>query len=56
MPRPCEGEWLTTNTVLFPFFSWRDDGAWSFWPFYGINHQRESDHQYALRRRVTWAN
>ena len=43
MPRPSEGKWLTTNTVLFPFFSWRDDGAWSFWPFYGINHQRESE-------------
>ena len=56
MPRPSEGKWLTTNTVLFPFFSWRDDGAWSFWPFYGINHQRESDHQYALWPIVTWAN
>ena len=33
MPRPSEGKWLTTNTVLFPFFSWRDDGDWSFWPF-----------------------
>ena len=48
MPRPSEGKWLTTNTVLFPFFSWRDDGAWSFWPLYGINYQRESDHQYVL--------
>jgi len=56
MPRPSEGKWLTTNTVLFPFFSWRDDGAWSFWPLYGINHQRESDHQYALWPIVTWAN
>ena len=56
MPRPSEGKWLTTNTVFFPFFSWRDDGAWSFWPFYGINHQRESDHQYALWPIVTWAN
>ena len=56
MPRPSEGKWLTTNTVLFPFFSWRDDGAWSFWPFYGINHQRESDHQYALWPIVTWAS
>ena len=55
MPRPSEGKWLTTNTVLFPFFSWRDDGAWSFWPFYGLNHQRESDHQYALWPIVTWA-
>ena len=56
MPRPSEGKWLTTNTVLFPFFSWRDDGAWSFWPLYGINHQRERDHQYALWPIVTWAN
>ena len=56
MPRPSEGKWLTTNTVLFPFFSWRDDGAWSFWPLYGINHQRESDHQYALWPIVTWAS
>ena len=56
MPRPSQGKWLTTNTVLFPFFSWRDDGTWSFWPFYGINHQRESDHQYALWPLVTWAS
>ena len=56
MPRPSQGRWLTTNTVLFPFFSWRDDGAWSFWPLYGINHQRESDHQYALWPLVTWAS
>ncbi len=56
MPRPSEGKWLTTNTVLFPFFSWRDDGAWSFWPLYGVNHQRESDHRYALWPIVTWAD
>ncbi len=56
MPRPSEGRWLTTNTVLFPFFSWRDDGAWSFWPLYGVNYQRESDHRYALWPLVTWAS
>ncbi len=55
MPRPSGGRWLETNTVLFPFFSWRDDGAWSFWPLYGVNHQRESDHRYALWPVVTWA-
>ena len=48
--------WMETNAVLFPFVSWRDDGAWSFWPFYGINYQRESDHQYALWPLVTWAD
>lgn len=56
MPRPSENKWLTTNTVLFPFFSWRDDGAWSVWPLYGLNHQRESDHQYVLWPIVTWAS
>ena len=56
MPRPSERKWMTTNTVLFPFFSWRDDGSWSFWPLYGINHQRESYHQYALWPIVTWAD
>ncbi len=56
MPRPSEKKWLTTNTVLFPFFSWRDDGAWSIWPVYGVNHQRESDHRYALWPVVTWAS
>ena len=56
MPRPSERKWMTTNTVLFPFFSWRDDGSWSFWPLYGINHQRESDHRYALWPIVTWAD
>ena len=48
--------WLKTNTVLFPFFSWRSDGAWSFWPLYGVNYQRESDHRYALWPLVTWAS
>lgn len=48
--------WLKTNTVLFPLFSWRSDGAWSFWPLYGVNYQRESDHRYALWPLVTWAS
>ena len=56
MPRPREKRWMTTNAVLFPFFHWRDDGAWGFWPVYGINHQRESDHQYVLWPIVTWAD
>ena len=56
MPRPSERKWMTTNAVLFPFVSWRDDGSWGLWPVYGINHQRESDHQYALWPLVTWAN
>ena len=50
-----EQQWMTSNAVLFPFFSWRDDGSWGFWPIYGVNHQRESDHRYALWPIVTWA-
>ena len=49
-------DWLETNSVLFPFVSWRSDGAWSVWPFYGLNRQRESDHRYALWPLVTWAS
>lgn len=56
MPRPGEKKWMTTNAILFPFVSWRDDGSWGFWPLYGINHQRESDHRYALWPIVTWAS
>ncbi len=56
MPRPSTGETLETNAVLFPFFSWRSDGAWSFWPLYGVNYQRESEHRYALWPLVTWAD
>lgn len=56
MPRPSTGDMLETNTILFPFFSWRSDGAWSFWPVYGVNYQRESDHRYALWPLVTWAS
>lgn len=53
---PRGREWLDTNTILFPFISWRSDGAWSFWPLYGLNHQRESDHQYLLWPIATWAS
>ena len=53
---PRGREWLTSNSVLFPFFSWRSDGAWSFWPVYGVNYQRESDHRYVLWPIVTWAS
>ena len=57
MPRKsAPGGWLTSNAVLFPFVSWRDDGAWGFWPFYGVNYQRESDHRYALWPLFTWAD
>lgn len=56
MPRPSKDGWLTSRAVLFPFFSWRDDGAWGAWPFYGINYQRESVHRYALWPIVTWAS
>lgn len=53
---PRGREWLTSNSVLFPFFSWRSDGAWSVWPLYGVNYQRESDHRYALWPIFTWAS
>ena len=56
MPRPSEKKWMTSNVVLFPFFSWRDDGSWGFWPLYGVNHQRASDHRYVLWPIVTWAS
>ena len=55
MPRPSKGRWMTSNAVLFPLFSWRDDGSWGFWPVYGVNHQRESDHRYVLWPLATWA-
>jgi hypothetical protein len=54
-PRPSENKWMETNSVLFPFFSYRDDGSWSVWPFYGVNHRRESDHRYVLWPLVNWA-
>ena len=53
---PRGREWLTSNSVLFPFVSWRSDGAWSVWPLYGVNYQRESDHRYVLWPFVTWAS
>jgi len=56
MPRPSQDAWLTSHAVLFPFFSWRDDGAWGAWPLYGVNYQRESDHRYALWPVITWAS
>lgn len=55
MPRPSERRWMTSNVVLFPFFHWRDDGSWGFWPVCGTGHRRESDHHYALWPLVTWA-
>ena len=48
--------WMETNAILFPFISWRDDGSWGLWPLYGVNHQRESDHRYALWPIATWAS
>ena len=44
MPRPKDTKWMTTNAVLFPFFHWRDDGSWGFWPFYVTSHNRADDH------------
>ena len=62
MPRSCwhdgqrREEWLETNSILFPFLSWRSDGSWSLWPIYGVNRQRESVHRYVLWPFVTWAH
>jgi len=47
---------MTSNVVLFPFFHWRDDGSWGFWPVCGVGHQRESDHYYAIWPIATWAS
>ena len=55
-PRPSKGEWMRTNSVLWPFIHWRGDGSWGFWPFYVQNHQRESFHQTALWPIFTWAS
>lgn len=55
-PGEKEGAWLETESVLFPFFSRRDDGAWSAWPFYGVSRNRESDHRYCLWPLFTWAD
>jgi len=54
MPRPKEDRWMTTNAVLFPFFHWRDDGSWGFWPLYGNSHNRADDHWYALWPLWNW--
>ena len=54
-PRPSTGEWLETKAVLFPFLNWRSDGSWALWPVYGVKHQRESTHRYALWPIATWA-
>ena len=54
--RPSENRWMTSNAVLFPFVTWRDDGSWGFWPFAGVGHQRESDHRYCLWPLATWAD
>ena len=54
MPRPEEDRWMTTNAVLFPFFHWRDDGSWGFWPVCGTSHNRADDHSYALWPLFNW--
>lgn len=46
---------LVTDSVLFPFFSFRSDGSWGAWPLCGVNKQRESVHKYALWPLFTWA-
>ena len=56
MPRPGEDRMMRSHAVLFPFFHWRDDGSWGFWPVYGVGHQRESDHRYFLWPIFTWAD
>ena len=55
-PRPGEDRMMRSHSVLFPFFHWRDDGSWGFWPVYGVGHQRESDHRYFLWPLFTWAD
>ena len=47
---------MRTNAVLWPFFHWRDDGSWGFWPLYVCNRQRASYHQTALWPLFTWAS
>lgn len=54
-PRPSENRWMTTTSLLFPFFHWRDDGSWGVWPLAGVGRRRESVHSYALWPLVTWA-
>ncbi|MBQ3315282.1 MAG: hypothetical protein IJG70_04910 [Kiritimatiellae bacterium] len=55
-PRPGEDRMMRSRSVLFPFFHWRDDGSWGFWPVCGVGHQRESDHRYFLWPIFTWAD
>ncbi len=47
-PRPKEDRMMVSNSVLFPFFHWRDDGSWGVWPLCGFSHNRADDHWYAL--------
>lgn len=54
MPRPKSNAWMTSNAVLFPFFHWRDDGSWGFWPIYGISQNRADDHRYLLWPLLNW--
>ena len=54
MPRPKDKAWMTTNAVLFPFFHWRDDGSWGFWPFYVTSHNRADDHTTVLWPLWNW--
>lgn len=46
---------LTSNVFMFPFFSFRDDGSWGVWPFYGVSKNRESVQRYALWPVFNWA-
>ena len=52
--RIAEGGWMTTDSVLFPFFHWRDDGSWGVWPICGFAHNRADDHGYALWPLFNW--
>ena len=55
MPRrSADGGWMTSNAVLFPFFHWRDDGSWGFWPVYGVSYNRADTHRYALWPFLNW--
>lgn len=55
MPRPSSGGWMTSKAVLFPFFSWRDDGSWGVWPLAGRSINRADTHYYALWPFFNWA-
>jgi len=45
---------LTSNSVLFPFFHWRSDGSFGIWPFYGNSYNRSDYSQYVLWPFFTW--